>query len=188
MRSRQPRPRKLLSHVILLPHWTLARQGRPPTCTNARFTRRKKPGVYCPTGLDCILAGLRLVRVLVGVSKESIIELTPGKMYHIWTWHATGPKVTKLFTTSDTSLRVTCASCKRILTAELTSHWWTRGVVYKFKTSISIDPTIILLFLLFRQLGIGLIEVLQKLLRDLNRIDSFFKASPHSRFPFFVSM
>ena len=57
MRSRQPRPRKLLSHVILLPHWTLARQGRPPTCTNARFTRRKKPGVYCPTGLDCMFSG-----------------------------------------------------------------------------------------------------------------------------------
>ena len=32
-----------------------------------------------------------------------------------------------------------------------------------------------LLVLLFRQLGIGLIEVLQKLLRDLNRVDSFFK-------------
>ena len=166
MRFRQPRLRVLLSHVVHWPQWTLARQGRPATRTNARFPRSKKPCRYCPTGLDCILAGGRLFRVLVGFSKESIIELTPRKMYHIWTWHATGPKVTKLFTTSDTSPRVTCASCKRILTAELTSHWWTRGVVYKFKTSISIDPIIVLLFLLFRQLGIGLIEVLQKSFRE----------------------
>ena len=166
MRFRQPRLRVLLSHVVHWPQWTLARQGRPATRTNARFPRSKKPCRYCPTGLDCILAGGRLFRVLVGFSKESIIELTPRKMYHIWTWHATRPKVTKLFTTSDTSLRVTCASCKRILTAELTSRRWTRGVVYKFKTSISSDPTIILHFLLFRQLGIGLIEVLQESFRE----------------------
>ena len=149
MRFRQPRLRVLLSHVVHWPQWTLARQGRPATRTNARFPRSKKPCRYCPTGLDCILAGGRLFRVLVGFSKESIIELTPGKMYHISTWHATGPKVTKLFTTSDTSLRVTCAFWRRMFAAVLTSQRWTRGVVYKFKTSISIDPTFIILFFCF---------------------------------------
>ena len=54
-----------------------------------------------------------------------------------------------------------------MLAAELTSQPGTRGVVYKFKTSISIDLTIILILLLFRQLGIALIEVLQVLFREL---------------------
>ena len=63
--------------------------------------------------------------------------------------------------------RASCACCKRKFTAELTSQPKTRGVVYTFKTSISNDPTIILLFLLFHQSGIGLIEVLQVLYREL---------------------
>ena len=53
-----------------------------------------------------------------------------------------------------------------MLAAELTSEPGTHGVVYKFKTSISIDSTIILYVLLLRQLGIALIEVLQVLFRD----------------------
>ena len=62
-----------------------------------------------------MLAGERLFRVLERVSKESIIELTPGKIYQIRRLPATVLKLTKqharcllMFTTSDMSLGNMC--------------------------------------------------------------------------------
>ena len=48
----------------------------------SRISRVKQIRLHCLSGLGCMLAGVRLFRVLVGFSKESITELTPGKMYH----------------------------------------------------------------------------------------------------------